>query len=112
VVSSYVSCSSPTVFVTGHADRAGSEGYNVKLSERRAGTVKAYLSARNISGSIVTIAKGEGEPLVPTADGVPNEQNRRVQVVYEEEKKEVKAETPAPAAQPEAKLDPAVTEKK
>jgi outer membrane protein OmpA-like peptidoglycan-associated protein len=85
VASSYASCGSPSVVVTGHTDRAGSVGYNAKLSLRRAEVVKAYLAERKVGEMITTVAKGEVQPLVPTADGVRNPQNRRVEIVYEEE---------------------------
>jgi len=33
------------------------------------------------AAEITTEAKGETEPLVPTADGVPEPQNRRVEIL-------------------------------
>lgn len=69
--------------VTGHADRVGSDEYNIKLSKRRAESVKAELSRLGVSGSRVTTqAKGESTPLVSTADGIREPQNRRVEIVY------------------------------
>jgi outer membrane protein OmpA-like peptidoglycan-associated protein len=35
------------------------------------------------SGEIAIFAKGKSEPLVPTADGVKEPQNRRVQIVLD-----------------------------
>jgi OmpA-OmpF porin, OOP family len=68
--------------LTGHADRAGPANYNFGLSRRRADAVKAELVRLGVSGSeITTEAKGETEPLVPTADGVPEPQNRRVEIL-------------------------------
>lgn len=73
---------SSRIVLTGHADRAGPPKYNVGLSQRRADAVKAELVREGLSGAeISTIAKGETEPLVPTADGVPEPQNRRVEIV-------------------------------
>jgi OmpA-OmpF porin, OOP family len=70
-----------TLTVVGHADRSGSPKYNQGLSQRRANTVKGALVAEGIpGGSISTSAKGESEPLVPTADGVREPQNRRVHI--------------------------------
>ena len=70
-----------TLTVIGHADRSGSPKYNQGLSQRRANTVKGALVAEGIpGGSISTSAKGESEPLVPTADGVREPQNRRVHI--------------------------------
>jgi OmpA-OmpF porin, OOP family len=69
--------------VTGHADRSGPDAYNVRLSQRRADAVRAELVKNGVAtGDIATFAKGESEPLVPTADGVREPQNRRVQIVF------------------------------
>jgi outer membrane protein OmpA-like peptidoglycan-associated protein len=69
--------------VTGHADRSGPDAYNVRLSQRRADAVKAELVKNGVATSdIATFAKGETDPLVPTADGVREPQNRRVQIVF------------------------------
>ncbi|HEX2885497.1 OmpA family protein [Vineibacter terrae] len=68
--------------VTGHADRSGSDAYNMALSMRRANAVKDALVREGISpAAIQVLARGEGEPLVPTADGVREPQNRRVEIV-------------------------------
>lgn len=50
--------------VTGHTDRLGSPGYNMKLSERRAEAVKAHLTGHAwIAPSRISAAgKGETEP--------------------------------------------------
>ncbi|GAB4185210.1 MAG: OmpA family protein [Thalassobaculales bacterium] len=69
--------------LTGHTDRAGSNAYNQRLSQRRADAVKAELQRLGIAANqIVTFAKGETSPLVPTADGVREPQNRRVEIVF------------------------------
>jgi len=68
--------------VSGHADRAGTPQYNQRLSERRANAVAAELERRGIARSAMVIqAFGETRPLVPTADGVREPQNRRVEIV-------------------------------
>jgi outer membrane protein OmpA-like peptidoglycan-associated protein len=70
------------IVLTGHADRAGPANYNLGLSQRRADAVKAELIRLGLTtADITTQAKGEAEPLVPTADGVPEPQNRRVEIV-------------------------------
>jgi outer membrane protein OmpA-like peptidoglycan-associated protein len=72
------------VNVTGHADRAGTEKYNMALSMRRADAVKAVLVREGIpANQIAVVAKGESQPLVPTADGVREPQNRRVEIVLQ-----------------------------
>jgi len=69
--------------LTGHADRSGPDRYNLGLSQRRADAVKAELARQGLKDSeITTFAKGEREPLVPTADGVREPQNRRVEIVF------------------------------
>ncbi len=69
--------------LAGHADRSGAASYNVGLSQRRADSVKAYLTGRGIpGGQIGTEAFGESQPRVATADGVRELQNRRVEVTY------------------------------
>jgi OOP family OmpA-OmpF porin len=68
--------------LTGHADRAGSADYNLALSRRRADAVKDALVGLGLpAGEITVEAKGEAEPLVPTADGVQEPQNRRVEIL-------------------------------
>jgi OOP family OmpA-OmpF porin len=68
--------------VAGHADRSGTPQYNQRLSQRRADAVAAELERRGIPRTAMTIqAFGETRPLVPTADGVREPQNRRVEIV-------------------------------
>lgn len=66
--------------VQGHTDSKGTESYNQALSERRAGSVSAYLTASQIVKERIT-AKGFGETL-PKYDNETEEgraQNRRVE---------------------------------
>jgi opacity protein-like surface antigen len=70
--------------VTGHADRAGSDAYNMALSLRRANAVKDQLVREGIpAANITVVGRGESQPLVPTADGVREPQNRRVEIVLQ-----------------------------
>ena len=72
------------ILATGHADKSGSDQYNLALSARRAAAVKAVLSKTGIAGEVIeTAARGESQPLVPTEDGVREPQNRRVEIVIE-----------------------------
>jgi OOP family OmpA-OmpF porin len=69
--------------VTGHTDTVGSDAYNMRLSRRRAESVAAQLEKDGVPSSEIAIfAKGKRDLLVPTADGVKEPQNRRVQIVY------------------------------
>jgi len=79
----YQTCGQAQVMIAGHADRSGSDQYNVGLSQRRADNVRAYLAGHGIpDGSVTTQAFGESRPLVETADGVREPQNRRVEITY------------------------------
>lgn len=72
------------IVATGHADRAGSDRYNLALSQRRADAVKAALANAGIQAHVIeTAARGEAQPLVSTADGVREPQNRRVEILIE-----------------------------
>jgi OmpA-OmpF porin, OOP family len=73
---------STRIEVAGHADRSGTPQYNQRLSQRRADAVAAELVRQGVSrNEIAVTAYGESRPLVPTADGVREPQNRRVEIV-------------------------------
>ena len=66
--------------IGGHADAKGSDRYNLKLSERRALTVKQYLINHGVSSKrLIDKGYGESELLDSTRpeDGI----NRRVEVI-------------------------------
>jgi OOP family OmpA-OmpF porin len=74
----------PQLVVVGHTDLAGSQDFDDNLSKRRAQTVAAFLIKQGISAQqIETAARGKREPLVHTADGVPNRMNRRVVITIQ-----------------------------
>jgi len=70
-----------TFVVAGHTDAIGGEVYNQELSERRADTIKKYLTEKyGIAGSdLVTVGYGESKPKDANVPMDPT--NRRVQVV-------------------------------
>jgi OOP family OmpA-OmpF porin len=69
------------VQLVGHTDSSGSNAYNMKLSQTRAETVRRYLIAHGVpANSISTRWVGETEPMVATANGVREAQNRWVGV--------------------------------
>jgi hypothetical protein len=79
---SYKSTGVTRITATGHTDRSGSEQYNMALSLRRAEAVRGALVKEGIPmTAIAVVGKGEANPLVPTADGVREPQNRRVEIV-------------------------------
>jgi len=68
----------------GHADRSGRDQYNQRLSERRAQTVRQELVRRGIAANdIAIVGRGESEPALPTADGVREPRNRRVEIILQ-----------------------------
>jgi OmpA-OmpF porin, OOP family len=74
----------PSISVTGHADRSGPEDYNLKLSLKRADAVREYLIKHGITAEQITVSgRGEAEPAVPTADGVKEPRNRRVEIIVQ-----------------------------
>jgi outer membrane protein OmpA-like peptidoglycan-associated protein len=82
-VTAYANCGTASVMLAGHTDRAGTVKYNIGLAERRNASVRSYLTGRGIpDGRISSEAFGESQPRVPTADGVREAQNRRVEVTY------------------------------
>ncbi len=69
--------------VTGHADRTGPKAANQKISLRRAQAVAADMEQQGVPADDIDIhAAGDTQPLVPTAPGVRQRQNRRVEIVY------------------------------
>ncbi|SKA21145.1 OmpA family protein [Enhydrobacter aerosaccus] len=72
------------ITATGHTDRSGPESYNMALSLRRANAVKDALVRDGVPATAISVVgKGEADPLVPTADGVREPQNRRVVIALQ-----------------------------
>jgi len=68
--------------VDGHADLSGTPQYNQGLSMRRARAVGAELVKDGVPQNVIMIqAFGDTRPLVPTARGVREPQNRRVEII-------------------------------
>ena len=70
------------VIVIGHTDTVGNDAANDALSRQRADVVRAALTARGLAADkVVTIGRGKRELAVPTADGVAEARNRRVEIL-------------------------------
>ncbi len=68
--------------VEGHTDSVGSDAYNQKLSERRAGSVGDYLKKQGIpETSVTTTGLGETQPVADNSKAAGRQQNRRVELV-------------------------------
>jgi OOP family OmpA-OmpF porin len=70
------------VEVAGHTDSVGSDAYNQGLSERRANSVKDYLTAQGVTATRLT-AKGYGEsqPVASNDTDAGRAENRRVELI-------------------------------
>jgi OOP family OmpA-OmpF porin len=74
----------PHLTVVGHTDLAGSQEFNDRLSMQRAQTVAGFLIKAGIPArQIETAGRGKREPVAHTADGVPNQLNRRVVITIQ-----------------------------
>lgn len=72
----------PDVLVVGHTDSVGTDQLNDALGLRRAETVRAALIALGVPASDVqAISRGKRALAVPTADGVAEPRNRRVEII-------------------------------
>ncbi|MEE2786151.1 MAG: OmpA family protein [Myxococcota bacterium] len=70
------------VEVQGHTDSRGSDTYNLDLSDRRAGAVKAYLVQRGIEAArLESRGYGETRPVDPGENKAAWSKNRRVEFI-------------------------------
>ncbi len=68
--------------LVGHSDRSGPSGANRRSSVQRAAAVRDYLVRRGVAATQIDLAsRGEDTPIIATADGVREPQNRRVDVI-------------------------------
>ena len=69
------------IVIIGHTDSIGKEEYNMRLSQRRVETIKAYLIEREIPAeTIYAEGKGESEPIATNKTREGRAQNRRVEM--------------------------------
>jgi outer membrane protein OmpA-like peptidoglycan-associated protein len=84
VSAAYKQKGSARVTATGHTDTSGPDDYNMALSLRRANAVKDALVRDGVPATAISVVgRGEQGLLVPTADGVREPQNRRVEIVLQ-----------------------------
>lgn len=70
------------VLVIGHTDRLGSDAANLKLSQKRAASVKAYLVKKGIpAAKISTDGKGEAQPVTNGCKGLGAESGKNKKLV-------------------------------
>jgi OOP family OmpA-OmpF porin len=72
------------IVINGHADRAGTDAYNLELSAKRAEFIQKSLLAAGVDPKrIQYFAFGETDPAVPTGDNTREDANRRVEIFIE-----------------------------
>ncbi len=68
--------------VEGHADARGTNEYNLALGERRANSVREYLTGLGLTGDrFVVVSKGEEEPLCREDTEACHQRNRRAHFI-------------------------------
>lgn len=77
------SCAGETIIIEGHTDATGSEAANLRLSERRAKTVEAYLLQFDPTAALEVRAYGESRPIASNRSAEGRAANRRIDFVVE-----------------------------
>lgn len=71
-----------SINISGHTDATGSFQLNERLARCRARSVSNLLIQRGVDEKLMTVTShGKGNQLIPTADGVAEPRNRRVEVI-------------------------------
>jgi len=74
-----------TAAIEGYTDNVGSDDANQLLSERRAESVRSYLTGKGIGAArLVASGKGEMQPVADNESVTGRERNRRVEVIINE----------------------------
>ena len=74
------------ILISGHTDSKGGRAYNQALSERRAATVKDWLTSHGVANTATTQGFGGDKPIAPNThpdgsdDPVGRQKNRRVEI--------------------------------
>ncbi|WP_084396019.1 OmpA family protein [Henriciella aquimarina] len=75
-------CKDYTIEVASHTDARGAESYNMTLSQKRADTVRDYLTALGVdAGTVRAVGYGESRPLNPGQTAEAYAINRRTEFV-------------------------------
>jgi len=69
------------IIAVGNTDSVGTDAYNMALGQRRAQSVKAYLTSKGVDGSrIYTESKGKSNPVASNATEEGRAKNRRTDI--------------------------------
>jgi Outer membrane protein and related peptidoglycan-associated (lipo)proteins len=72
----------PDVLVVGHTDAVGTDQSNDALGQQRADSMRAALIGRGIApDNVRAISRGKRALAIPTADGIAEPRNRRVEIL-------------------------------
>lgn len=78
------------VVIEGHTDSVGGDDYNQQLSQRRAAAVQTALLERGVSSNQITATgKGETFPVASNDNAAGRQQNRRVEMVFTDDRSQV-----------------------
>ena len=69
------------IIAVGNTDSVGTDAYNMALGQRRAQSVKTYLTSKGVDGSrIYTESKGKSNPVASNATAEGRAKNRRTDI--------------------------------
>ncbi len=71
----------PTLYIAGHTDTVGAEGYNLKLSQARAQSIARWFRGHGVGIPIAFEGFGESALAVQTADDIDEPRNRRADYI-------------------------------
>ncbi len=78
-------CPNTSIEISGYTDSVGSESYNQQLSERRANSVRDFLTGQGVDASRLTaVGHGESQPVASNANEAGRAKNRRVELTPSE----------------------------
>jgi outer membrane protein OmpA-like peptidoglycan-associated protein len=81
----------PTLFIAGHTDTVGGNGYNLKLSQARAQSIARWFKSHGLRIAVAYEGFGESALAVKTADNVDEPRNRRVDYILSVEEPALRA---------------------